>query len=100
MRIACLQFAPHVGDVVDNLSAADAVLDKLDPADLDGLDLLVLPELAFTGASPASSLTGLRTALTRLCRLQLQVAAAHCSLFRRGGLGHLVPVGAEHGPQP
>ena len=53
MRIACLQFAPHVGDVVDNLSAADDVLDKLDPTDLDGLDLLVLPELAFTGASPA-----------------------------------------------
>lgn len=48
-----MQFAPHVGDVVDNLSAADDVLDKLDPTDLDGLDLLVLPELAFTGASPA-----------------------------------------------
>ncbi len=49
MRIACLQFDPRVGDVHNNLNRADAVLAKVDPADLDGLDLLVLPELAFTG---------------------------------------------------
>ncbi|RFU33883.1 hypothetical protein B7463_g2450, partial [Scytalidium lignicola] len=46
MRIACLQFAPEVGDVDNNLNRADAILDKADPKDLD---LLVLPELAFTG---------------------------------------------------
>lgn len=49
MKIACLQFDPQVGDVDNNLNRADAVLDKIDPEDLDGLDLLVLPELAFSG---------------------------------------------------
>ncbi|RFU72460.1 nitrilase cyanide hydratase and apolipo n-acyltransferase [Trichoderma arundinaceum] len=48
MRIACLQFAPHVADVENNLNRADEVLNQADPNDLD-LDLLVLPELAFTG---------------------------------------------------
>ncbi|KAL2068253.1 hypothetical protein VTL71DRAFT_16351 [Oculimacula yallundae] len=46
MRIACLQFAPQVGDVNNNLNRADAVLSRANPQDLD---LLVLPELAFTG---------------------------------------------------
>ncbi|KAI9746481.1 MAG: hypothetical protein M1818_000194 [Claussenomyces sp. TS43310] len=48
MRIACLQFAPVLGDVDDNLNRADAVLSKANPKDID---LLVLPELAFS-ASP------------------------------------------------
>jgi predicted amidohydrolase len=48
MRIGCLQFAPEVGEVDNNLSRADAILDENDSEDLD-LDLLVLPELAFTG---------------------------------------------------
>ncbi|KAH7008190.1 hydrolase, carbon-nitrogen family protein [Ilyonectria destructans] len=46
MRIGCLQFAPAVGDVDNNLNRADAILNRADP---EGLDLLVLPELAFTG---------------------------------------------------
>jgi protein N-terminal amidase len=46
MRIACLQFAPQVGCVDDNLNRADQVLSKANP---DDLDLLVLPELAFSG---------------------------------------------------
>lgn len=41
-----MQFAPHVGDVNNNLNRADAVLNKANPKDLD---LLVLPELAFSG---------------------------------------------------
>ena len=49
MRIACLQFAPQVGRVSDNIARADAILSKADPEELDGLDLLVLPELAFSG---------------------------------------------------
>jgi len=49
MKIACLQFAPAVADVDANIEVADAILEKADP---DDLDLLVLPELAFTGASP------------------------------------------------
>lgn len=51
MRIACLQFAPQVGDIDNNLNRADSVLAKANPDDLEDLDLLVLPELAFTGAS-------------------------------------------------
>ncbi|KAI1824630.1 carbon-nitrogen hydrolase [Xylaria intraflava] len=46
MRIGCLQFAPQVGDVDNNLERADAILSQADP---ENLDLLVLPELAFTG---------------------------------------------------
>jgi len=46
MRIGCLQFAPQVGDVEANLNRADAVLEA--HGDLE-LDLLVLPELAFSG---------------------------------------------------
>jgi len=49
MKIACLQFAPELGDVDNNLSRADIILGTANPADLEGLDLLVLPELAFTG---------------------------------------------------
>ncbi|KAL2873927.1 hypothetical protein SGCOL_010898 [Colletotrichum sp. CLE4] len=46
MRIGCLQFAPQVGDIDNNLNRADSVLSKANP---DDLDLLVLPELAFSG---------------------------------------------------
>lgn len=49
MRIGCLQFAPQVGDVDNNLNRADAVLSKANPDDLDSLDLLVVPEMAFSG---------------------------------------------------
>lgn len=51
MRIACVQFAPQVGDIDNNLNRADSVLAKANPDELEDLDLLVLPELAFTGAS-------------------------------------------------
>lgn len=49
MRIACLQFAPAVGDVDNNLNRADAILQRADPEELDSLDLLVVPEMAFSG---------------------------------------------------
>lgn len=54
MRIGCLQFAPQVGDIDNNLNRADAVLNK--SPDLEDLDLLVLPELAFTGMQDYSYL--------------------------------------------
>jgi predicted amidohydrolase len=40
------KFAPQVGDVDNNLNRADAVLSKANP---QNLDILVLPELAFSG---------------------------------------------------
>lgn len=51
MRIACLQFNPRVGDVDNNLTRADRVLAKANP---ENLDLIVLPEMAFTGKSNRS----------------------------------------------
>lgn len=55
MRIACLQFAPQVGDVDNNLNRADSVLARADQDDVDSLDLLVLPELAFSGMQSCSN---------------------------------------------
>jgi len=50
MRVACLQFAPEVGKVQDNLARADSILSGTPlPSDIDWL---VLPELAFTGKHP------------------------------------------------
>ncbi|OBT67321.1 hypothetical protein VE03_02709 [Pseudogymnoascus sp. 23342-1-I1] len=46
MRIGCLQFAAQVGQVDQNIDLADSILAKAAPRNLD---LLVLPELAFTG---------------------------------------------------
>ncbi|KAK6836694.1 protein N-terminal amidase [Apiospora arundinis] len=46
MKIGCLQFSPQVGDVDNNLSRADKILSQANP---EGLDLLILPELAFSG---------------------------------------------------
>ncbi|KAK4203282.1 putative N-terminal amidase [Triangularia verruculosa] len=49
MRIACLQFSPQVGEVTENTSKADAVLAASAPELEDGIDLLVLPEMSFSG---------------------------------------------------
>lgn len=47
MKIACLQFAPEVGRVKENIERADKILQNTRiPPDLDWL---VLPELAFSG---------------------------------------------------
>jgi hypothetical protein len=46
MRIACLQYAPTMGDLAGNIRRADSILRRVAP---QSLDLLVLPELAFTG---------------------------------------------------
>lgn len=47
MKVACLQFAPEVGKVFENIARADRILaDAQLPLDIDWL---ILPELAFTG---------------------------------------------------
>lgn len=48
MRIACLQFSPTLGAVQSNIYRANTLLFTPSPR-LQKLDLLVLPELAFTG---------------------------------------------------
>lgn len=52
MRIATLQFSPRVGEVAANFSRAESLLMRQEREDeLKDIDLLVLPELAFTGES-------------------------------------------------
>lgn len=46
MRIACLQFSPKLGKTAENVASANVILEA---ASLQDIDLLVLPELAFTG---------------------------------------------------
>jgi predicted amidohydrolase len=41
-----IQFNPQVGDVQNNIRRAEAILAEGDPKDLD---LLILPEMAFSG---------------------------------------------------
>lgn len=48
MRIGCLQLSPTLGSVHENIQQADSLL-SASGVRLGGLDLLVLPELAFTG---------------------------------------------------
>ncbi|KAF2651385.1 carbon-nitrogen hydrolase [Lophiostoma macrostomum CBS 122681] len=47
MKVACLQFAPELGKVDENIKRANAILSQT--ALPTELDWLVLPELAFTG---------------------------------------------------
>ncbi|KAI6315702.1 hypothetical protein MCOR30_009573 [Pyricularia oryzae] len=54
MRIGCLQFSPQVAAIDDNLNRADAVLNRANPDDLEDLDILVLPAMAFTGQNSLS----------------------------------------------
>lgn len=52
MKLATLQFAPKLGDVEGNIRRADALLERARKRygdDLQKLDLLALPEMAFTG---------------------------------------------------
>ena len=51
MRIGCIQFAPVLGEVEQSMTAATVVLEQGDATDVD---LLVLPELAFTGMDQLS----------------------------------------------
>lgn len=46
MRIACLQFSPRLGEVSQNIDRADALIQTIARGDVD---LLMLPELAFSG---------------------------------------------------
>jgi protein N-terminal amidase len=45
-----------VGDVSNNIARAEAVLSEAVPDDLQNLDLLVLPEMAFSGTETMNAL--------------------------------------------
>ena len=53
MRIACLQFNPELGRVLENITRANTLLQAASP---QNVDILVLPELAFTGTPLESRL--------------------------------------------
>lgn len=63
MRIATLQFAPQLGDVEGNIKRADRLLkltgenDRPEEPGIEALkpDILVLPEMAFSGESMVAS---------------------------------------------
>ena len=46
MRVACLQFSPKLGKVEENIDRANSLLDTAAAQDFD---ILVLPELVFSG---------------------------------------------------
>ncbi|RHZ84067.1 hypothetical protein Glove_86g173 [Diversispora epigaea] len=46
MKIACLQFNPKLGEIEKNQNFASGLLESYKPGDID---ILVLPEMAFTG---------------------------------------------------
>lgn len=107
MRIGCLQFAPQVGDVEGNLSRADAALSRADPDDLDSLDLLVVPEMAFSGRPQAPPLlTSVATALSHGAqvsltprRVQLHVTQPHLPVLGVRWDRHQLTLGTLKGPQ-
>ena len=52
MKIAVLQFAPQLGQIQENLEQADKLLTEAKAAGrLDDVQLIIGPELAFTGKS-------------------------------------------------
>ncbi|OCT50553.1 hydrolase, carbon-nitrogen family protein [Cladophialophora carrionii] len=53
MKIATLQFSPRLAEVAANFSRAESLLMRQErEGELKGVDLLVLPELAFTAIAP------------------------------------------------
>lgn len=66
MKIATLQFAPKLGEIAANFSRAESLLMREEREGLlTGIDLLVLPELAFTGISLFTSLKDITVRVRR-----------------------------------
>ncbi|KAI4131625.1 MAG: hypothetical protein LQ338_001139 [Usnochroma carphineum] len=92
MRIATLQFSPKLGRVDENIARADSLLAS-SSASLTNLDLLVLPELAFTGYNhpsfraitpllePTASGPSTQWAARTAARLHCLVAVGYPELF-------------------
>ncbi|KAL8951045.1 MAG: hypothetical protein Q9222_002959 [Ikaeria aurantiellina] len=93
MRIATLQFSPKLGLVTDNIEKADSILSRTTEETLRNLDLLVLPELAFTGYNhaslssitpylePTTSGPSTQWAFRTACRLNCLVSVGYPELF-------------------
>ncbi|KAK3637131.1 hypothetical protein LTR56_013863 [Elasticomyces elasticus] len=96
MRIATLQFAPTLGAVDANIQHANNLLDKPRPA---RIDLLVLPELAFSGYNfpsleaitpflePTASGVSTQWAITTARRLHCHVILGYPEIYRDATTG-------------
>ncbi|KAL8861406.1 MAG: hypothetical protein Q9178_002279 [Gyalolechia marmorata] len=94
MKIATLQFSPKLGQVNENIAHADAILSSSSTS-LHDIDLLVLPELAFTGYNhpslesitpylePTAAGLSTRWAILTARRLQCLVTVGYPELFSR-----------------
>ena len=76
MQIATLQFSPILGDVEGNMARADSILKE---TDMTGVELLVLPEMAFSGIS-LTFFTSFSASISRkpLCRSLLPICHVNC----------------------
>ena len=81
MRIATLQFTPVLGNVDASIRRAEDVLQK-HTASLVEIDLLVLPELAFTGMSMYSFLSYVKIFVSRISSAQEEILSSLWMLLR------------------
>ncbi|KAL8764213.1 MAG: hypothetical protein Q9184_000182 [Pyrenodesmia sp. 2 TL-2023] len=88
MRIATLQLSPKLCLVEENIARADSLLFSAPPSSLHDLDILVLPELAFTGYNYPS----LRS-ITPYLEPTLHGPSTQWALRTAARLGCLVTVG-------
>ncbi|KAI9844131.1 MAG: Carbon-nitrogen hydrolase [Thelocarpon superellum] len=101
MRLACLQMAGVLGDVEGNISRANALLEAAKPTDLD---LLMLPELAFSGYNhpslaaitpylePTSAGPSTRWAVDTARRLRCHVSVGYPEIVAAGTSSTDAPV--------
>ena len=92
MRIACLQFNPELGRLPENIARANALLQVASPRNID---LLVLPELAFTGTAsstrPCSSCPPIFSPLTPRKATTTPPSPPYCHTSNRPPLVHPPP---------
>ncbi|KAL9000038.1 MAG: hypothetical protein Q9169_001283 [Polycauliona sp. 2 TL-2023] len=113
MKIATLQFSPQLGNVNENISRADSILSSSSNRVQD-LDLLVLPELAFTGYNhpslqsitpylePTSAGPSTEWAIRTARRLECLVTVGYPELFSPASPppSRLKPTMIDLGPEP
>lgn len=88
----CLQFSAQLGKVEDNIARANALLQD---SSISDFDLLILPELAFTGVFPSRDMSS--TQLTEdYFRLQFSLSRSDNALPGVHRLRHIFSMGQDH----
>lgn len=92
MRVACLQFSAQLGKVEDNIARANALLKD---SSISDFDLLILPELAFTGVFSSQDM--LSTQLTEdYFRLQFSLSRSDNTVPRVHRIRHIFSMGQDN----